>query len=165
MIHFCLHLKWSRTFLLTTLFTFFLFRFSVPSATSAAKFEAPSIKKTSDILPWDIISGPHYRVRETVTCSGYMYNYVVDSDYGVFEVKGHFALYKIIREIGAIAALQEIWKAGAFINGVGHSAFQSIKFVANLITDPADTVQRGSQRNRLAFPNCEDGAYHPAQQK
>ena len=140
MIHFCLHPKWSRTFLLTTLFTFFLFRFSVPSATSAAKFEVQGIQKASDILPGDIISGLHYRVRETVTCSGYMYNYVVDSDYGVFEVKGYFALYKMIREIGAIAALQEIWKGEAFLNGVIHAASQPIEFVANLITDPADTI-------------------------
>ena len=61
----------------------------------AAAFETPGNAKASEILPADMISGPHYRVREKVVSQGFMYRFTVDSTFGVFEVTGKGALRKI----------------------------------------------------------------------
>ncbi len=37
---------------------------ATPSATRAAQFEAPANRKAAEILPAELIQGPHYRVRE-----------------------------------------------------------------------------------------------------
>src|SRR5215831_2717804 len=76
-------------------------------AVRAAEYEIPGDRKASEILPAEILTGPHYRIREVVITDGYMDRFTVDSDYGVFEVTGDIALRKLVREIYAITALQE----------------------------------------------------------
>ena len=49
---------------------------------SAGKFETPINRKVSDILPPEMISGPHYRIRDKIVSYGYMHHYTVDSDFG-----------------------------------------------------------------------------------
>jgi hypothetical protein len=157
MIHFCQHPEWIKNFLSTALLALVLLQFSVHCATSAAGFEVPEIQKASDILPGEIISGPHYKVRETVTYCGCMHKYLVDSDFGVFEVTGDFALYRVIREIGAIAALQQIWKGDALLNGLMRAAFQPIEFGANLVTHPVDTIGGIPKGIASFFQNAKTG--------
>ncbi len=60
----------------------------------AGEFEAPKNRKASEILPPEMVSGLHYRVREKVVTYGYMHHYTVDSDYGVFKANGDGALRK-----------------------------------------------------------------------
>ncbi len=48
------------------------------TAASAAQFEAPANRKAAEILPAELIQGPHYRVRETVVSYGYMHHWTVD---------------------------------------------------------------------------------------
>ena len=58
----------------------------------AAEYEIPGERKASEILPPEILKGPHYRVWEAVPTDGYMHQFTVDSDSGVFEVTGDIAL-------------------------------------------------------------------------
>jgi hypothetical protein len=128
---------------LSLVFAATLFLFCVPSAISApaaARFEVPGVQTASEVLPPQLIAGPHYRVRDEVGFYGYMRNYAVDSDYGVFQVTGDFALRKLIKEIGAIAALQDVKKGQAYLSGIKNAASQPLEFGANLITEPVDTI-------------------------
>ena len=49
------------------------------SATGAASFEAPANRKASEILPAELIQGPHYRVQDTVVSYGYMHHWTPSS--------------------------------------------------------------------------------------
>lgn len=109
-------------------------------AASTPRFEAPVNQNASELLTPEFLSGPHFRVRERVICYGYMHHYTVDSDYGVFEVTGDFALRKLVGEIGAIAVLSQIKRSQAYLDGLKHAAAQPVEFGANLLTDPVDTV-------------------------
>lgn len=124
---------------------------------AASRFEGPLSQKASDILPPNLISGPHYRVRDRVVSYGYMHHYTVDSDYGVFEVTGDFALRKLIREIGAIASLSEIKKSQAYIDGIKKAASQPLEFGANLLTDPVDTISGVPKGITRLFENVATG--------
>jgi hypothetical protein len=86
-----------------------------------------------------------------------MHHYVVDSDFGVFEVTGDMALRKLIREIGAIAALREVKKSEAYLNGVKKAASQPLEFGANMLTDPVDTVSGIPKGVARLFGNVKTG--------
>ncbi len=160
MINSFFHSEWSERLLLTGCFAVGLVLFSFISPISAAdkaRFEVPAPQTASEILPRELISGPHYKVREKVAFYGYMHTYVVDSDYGVFEVTGDLALRKLIREIGAIAALQDIKKSQAYLNGIKSAASQPIEFGANMITDPVDTISGVPKGVSTLFQNVRTG--------
>jgi hypothetical protein len=149
--------KWSKGFLLLVVLAAVLFQFPNPSAIGAPGFEVPVNQKASAILPQELISGPHFRVRDNVVTYGYMHTYVVDSDYGVFEVTGDLALRKLIREIAAIAALRDIKKSDAYLSGLKNAAAQPVEFGVNLITDPVDTVSGIPQGVARLFGNVKTG--------
>ncbi|MEN6438270.1 MAG: hypothetical protein ABFD97_06785 [Syntrophobacter sp.] len=120
-------------------------------------FEVPTVQNVSEVLPRDLIAGPHYRVRDKVVSYGYMHNFLVDSDWGTFEVTGDLALRKLIREIGAIAALQEVKKGQAYIDGVKKAASKPVEFGVNLITDPVDTISGVPKGVAALFQNVKTG--------
>lgn len=149
--------RWYGGFLPVLVTALTLLHAPVHAAPAAPGFEVPVNRKAGSILPSELISGPHYRVRDTVVFYGYMHHYVVDSDFGVFEVTGDMALRKLIREIGAIAALQEVKKTEAYLNGVKKAASQPLEFGANLLTDPVDTVTGIPKGVARLFANVKTG--------
>ncbi len=150
----------SWMFLMVSAITLALFQAPArPAAAAAAapRFESPGKYQASSILPPQLLSGPHHRVRDAVVSYGYMHHFVVDSDFGVFEVTGHMALRKLVREIGAIAQLREVKKSDAYLQGLKHAASQPIEFGANLLTDPVDTVSGIPKGVARLFGNVKTG--------
>jgi len=155
--------KWSGKLLLVV-FAVTLFPFSAHSASRATSpsiatpvFEVPGVQNATEILPKELIAGPHYKVRDKVVLYGFMRNYLVDSDYGTFQVTGDLALRKLIKEIGAIAALQEIKKGQAYLEGIKNAASQPVEFGANLINDPVDTISGIPKGVSTLFQNVKTG--------
>ena len=114
--------------------------FAALSVAQAQQFERPGNRRASQILPAQMIAGPHYRVREQVVSYGYMHSFTVDSQFGVFEATGDGALRKLIREIYAIAALRDVKSSDAFLQAVGEAAKAPFSFGKNLITNPTATI-------------------------
>ena len=125
--------------LLLFLFAVFI-AFPLPAAAPPVKFELPTDDSVSNVLPPDLISSPYHRVRDKVNSYGYMHHFVVDSDFGVYDVTGDFALRKLVREIWAMASLQQYKKSDAYMQGLKRAASQPVQFGANLVTDPVDTI-------------------------
>ena len=112
--------------------------FAMPAASQS--FEVPTNRSVTSILPANLITGPHHRVRDKVVSYGYMHHFTVDSDFGVFEVTGDGALRKLVKEIHAIAALKKIEQSKAFIKSVGYAAKAPVRLAKKLIDHPVDTV-------------------------
>ncbi|MEZ5832104.1 MAG: hypothetical protein R3D05_13080 [Dongiaceae bacterium] len=110
------------------------------AARAADEFEYGTSYKTASVLPASVISGNHYRIRDTVQSDGFMFTYTVDSDYGTFQVTGDYALQKLLNEIPIIASLEDISRTEAFADSVVHAAKSPLRFGEGLITDPVDTV-------------------------
>lgn len=160
-----LHAQWSKSVFLAAVFAVALFplpALSAPRTTDAVQFDVPGNRSASDILPPELISGPHFRVRDKVVFYGYMYNYVVDSDFGTFEATGDFALRKLIHEIDAIAALEQIKKGEAYLDGIKNAAYQPIEFGKDLLTDPVDTVSGVPHGIAALFRNVKAGITAPS---
>ena len=153
----CSNPKWSTCFLLLSLLVTALCQTSASFAAAAPQFEQPANRKASDVLPPQLLSGPHYRIRDNVGSYGYMNHYGVNSDFGAFEVTGDFALRKLIREIGAIATLRNFKKSDAYLNGLKKAASQPVEFGANLINDPVDTISAVPKGIAGLFENVKTG--------
>ncbi|MDR3554992.1 MAG: hypothetical protein P4L55_09590 [Syntrophobacteraceae bacterium] len=156
----CVRSRVSQVVLLPFCFAAALWLLTVSSAIPAAAeaaFEIPGTLSASQILPRALLSGPNYRVRDKVAFYGYMHHYIVDSDFGVFEVTGDLALRKLIREIGAIAVLQKIQKSRAYLEGLRNAASKPIEFGVNVITDPVDTLSGIPAGVTSLFENVQTG--------
>ena len=117
-----------------------LIMFMTPLVAVAAEYDVPTDRKASDILPADKLSGPHYQIQDKVVCYGYMDQFTVNSDYGPFEPSSDYALRKLLREIQAIAKLQEVKQSKAYLDSVKSAAKMPFEFGKSIITDPVDTV-------------------------
>jgi hypothetical protein len=103
------------------------------------EFEEPTVGKASNILPASMVAGDHYKIRDAVAADGFMYNFTVDSDYGLFEPVGIHAVRKLIAEIKAITALKEIKKNSLYLEALKKSGMMPVEFAKDLVTHPVDT--------------------------
>jgi hypothetical protein len=129
------------------------------AAAEAAGFEADPVRSAAELLPPDLLQGAHHRVEPRVVTSGFANCYVVSSDYGDFEVHGDRLLRTRIREIEALAALDEMSETEAFGAAAGNALKSPFVMTWKLITQPVDTIagipvgaweaiQRGAQLAR-----------------
>jgi len=96
--------------------------------------------RASEILPPELLSGPHHKVTEAVSIRGPQYFFIVDSDYGQFQAQGQPRLRRLVREINAIAALKEITKKESFKDAFKESALEPVDALKELVIHPVDTV-------------------------
>jgi hypothetical protein len=132
-------------------------------ADKTAKYEAPTDKRASEVLPANLRSGPHFRVQDRVGADGYMLRFTVTSDYGTFPVTGEYGLRKLIKEIQAIAALKKTSKGEAFVEGVRGKAQETVEFGANLVADPGNTLASVPKGVAKLFDNIATGLKKPSE--
>lgn len=87
-------------------------------------------------------TGPNYTVKPIVRSDGVMRIFDVDTSYGQYAFDGvEFAKLRL-HELDAVAAIEKMSQSDAFGQAFGRAALGPIKFGADLITNPADTVER-----------------------
>jgi hypothetical protein len=87
-------------------------------------------------------SGVNYTVRPIVRSDGVMRIFDVDTPYGKFAFDGVEFTKLRLHELDAVAAIEKMSQSEAFGQAFGRAALGPIKFGADLITKPADTVER-----------------------
>jgi len=110
------------------------------AAAQADGFELDPVRSAAELLPLELLTGPHYRIEPQVVSSGFSNGYVIRSDYGVFDARGDQMLYTRIREIEALAALDEMSTTAAFAEAVGNALKSPFVATWNLIANPVDTI-------------------------
>ena len=111
----------------------------VPSAVRA--LELPKPEPVAKYLG-KAATGPNYTVKPLVRSDGVMRIFDVDTPYGQFAFDGiEFAKLRI-HELNAIAAIEKMSQSEEFGKAFGRAALGPIKFGADLITNPAGTVER-----------------------
>lgn len=103
-------------------------------------FEPLPTLRASRLLPAELLSGPHHRVREEVGTDGFLHLYEIDSEFGELAAAGDDLLRIRVREIGALAELEQMQKRDEFAKAL--SAGLKSPFVAawNLLSDPVDSI-------------------------
>jgi len=106
----------------------------------AAGYEVPPVMRAGQVLPPELRSGPHHRVREAVESDGFLRHYVIDSAFGVFHAAGDDALRRRVREIGALARLEAMQKRDEFARAMAKGLKSPFVAAWNLLTDPVDSI-------------------------
>src|SRR4249920_172317 len=108
---------------------------------AAAAVELPKPEPAEKFLGKST-TGANYTVKPIVRSDGVMRIFDVDTPYGKFAFDGiEFAKLRL-HELNAVAALEKMSQSEAFGQAFGRAALGPIKFGADLITDPANTVER-----------------------
>ena len=110
------------------------------AAAEASGFEVDPVRSAVELLPPHLLTGPRYRIEPQVVTSGFANQYVITSDYGDFAVRGDRMLRTRIREIEALAALDEMSETAAFADAAGNALKSPFVATWNLITNPVDTI-------------------------
>src|SRR5665647_3644974 len=114
---------------------------AIAMSSTVVALEAPK-PKAAQIFLGTAATGSNYNVKPVVRSDGVMRIFDVDTSYGEFAFDGiEFAKLRL-HELDAVAALEKMSKSDAFGNAFGRAALGPIKFGADLITKPADTVER-----------------------
>lgn len=116
--------------------------FAAPmSAGLAAPLEKPKTVGAQVFLGPTVI-GPNYKVKPQARSDGMMRLFTVETPYGEFQFDGIEFTKMRLRELDAVAALEKMSQSDRFMNALGRAAFAPVKFGADLITNPIDTINR-----------------------
>ena len=114
-------------------------------ATASQDFEELPELKASEILKAEILKGPHHTVRESVPTFSGMNQFVIDSDYGVFDADGNEMLLRRVKEVYRIAELKDVSKTDQFKQSLATAAKGPYRAVKNVIQDPAGSVSNAGK--------------------
>jgi hypothetical protein len=114
---------------------------SIATLLMASDFEVPPKLAASEFLQAEAIAGERHQVDEAVANDGYMNSYGINSDFGRFEAYGTTELFVLLREIGALGALDELTKTEVFSNAVVEGATASVKALETIAKNPVETAK------------------------
>lgn len=105
-----------------------------------ADYERAEDLKASEILPAEQVSGAHFSVDERVESDGYLNYYTIRSDYGVFEAASTAMLHVRLKEIGALAQLDELSSTEVFVKAAADAGLGQIEVVSTFVQRPVSTL-------------------------
>src|SRR5215813_1315796 len=115
--------------------------FGVVVPSTAGALELPKPQPAEKYLG-KATAGSNYTVKPIVRSDGVMRIFDVDTPYGKFAFDGVEFTKLRLHELDAVAAIEKMSQTDAFGQAFGRAALGPIKFGADLITKPADTVER-----------------------
>ena len=106
----------------------------------ALGFEALPVRRAAELLPPEVLAGPHHHVRDAVASDGFLHVYRLDSDEGDAEVAGDELLRARVREVEAVAVLRAL-QDDAFAAAV-RQAEEQRPFIGRwkLASEPSDAA-------------------------
>jgi hypothetical protein len=114
---------------------------SVTNASRTDALELPKLQPVEKYLGKSAV-GANYTVEPIVRSDGVMRIFDVDTPYGKFAFDGVEFTKLRLHELDAVAAIEKMSQTDAFGQAFGRAALGPIKFSSDLITKPADTVER-----------------------
>ena len=100
----------------------------------------PTLKASAILTPAQL-KGPNHTVAEAVTTPGFFHVFSVTSTFGTFEAEGTSQVAMRMREIAALAALNDVSKTEVFAMAAGASVVKAGTGVVNAVSSPVDTAK------------------------
>ena len=108
-------------------------------------FDPPPQFSVGDVVPESLREGPNHRIDDPVTNDGFMNTYVIDSDFGEFQIRGAPMLRIRLREVEALAELDRLSKTKIFADAAAEAAknaiTQPVETALSVATRPVDTIK------------------------
>jgi hypothetical protein len=111
----------------------------LPATTDASFEELPELK-ASEILQPDILKGPYHTVREPVPTFSGTNQFIIDSQFGLFEADGNEMLLRRVKEVYAIAQLKDVSRTDQFKNALVTAAKSPLAAAKKIVEDPVEAI-------------------------
>ena len=134
-----------------------------PAALAQPAFQAPPVLRARELLPPDMLAGPHFQVDDRVPTDGLLGHFTLRSGFGTFVVPGRELLRIRIAELPAIQHLEATSQTDVFLQAAGNAAAKPVDAVVSLVTDPEKTLQGIPSGISRFFDRVELGAQRVAQ--
>lgn len=106
----------------------------------AAGYEAPPVESAAQILPPELLRGPHHEVADEVVSDGFRRHYWIASPYGETEAVGDAMLRRRVAELRALAVLEEMSGTREFAEAAARGLASPFVATWNLIRHPVDSI-------------------------
>ncbi len=110
-------------------------------AQGSAGLEAVPALPGAELAPPALLTGPRHKVAEPVRVEGHLGDFVIESKFGKFTVRGANLLAARVQELSAIEELQKVQQDSAFKDALAKSAKGVGTFAVNTVADPGKTVE------------------------
>jgi hypothetical protein len=129
---------------------------------SVDEFEsAPVLLDPAEVVPADLLEGPHHRVRAVRLDQRFLFTYVIETAYGDFEVVGSGLLRERVIEAEVLAQSESSWLGGTRLYAleVVNAASDPIEDTLQILRHPITTVTnvpRGVQASYRALQEMKE---------
>ena len=134
-----------------------------PAVLSQPAFQTPPVLHARELLPPNMLSGPHFQVDDRVPTDGLLGHFTLRSGFGTFVAAGRELLRIRIAELPAIQHLETTSQSDVFLKAAETAAAKPVEAVESLVTDPVDTIQGIPAGISRLFDRVELGAQRVAQ--
>ena len=118
-----------------------LVAFASAAVAVAAAYEGPRTFEASELLTPAQLKGPHFLVAAEVPTDGFFHLFSITTDWGPLEAEGRSLLLVRLREVDALAQLDEVSRSEVFVKAVGTSVVNVGKGVVAAAKDPEATIK------------------------
>ncbi len=129
----------------------------VAESPDAEGYDAWKVYSAADILPAELLKGPHHQVKDEVVLFGPQFSYRITSDYGPFDAQGEAMLRRQIADINAIAKLKEMGNTKEFADAMKTSLLNPFDGLKSLLLHPAKTVSGIPKGLHTYWASAEEG--------
>ncbi len=119
---------------------------SVAAATPVAGFESPTEIPSDEVVPESVLSGPRYRIEPSVHADGFAQQYTIKTTgFGNLHASSDYMLPERIREVQALAVLEDLHRHEAFGSALQEAAKKPFLVGRDLVTKPKQTLSSAGE--------------------
>ena len=107
----------------------------------AAAIETTGPLRADRYLAASELAGADWKVAPEATTDGFVTTYTVTSRFGSWPARGRTQVAMRIREIQALAELEEVSKSDVFLDAVRTSATAPLRLVQDVADNPKETIK------------------------
>jgi len=114
---------------------------TVMTARAQSGFETEPVLKAKDLVAPELLKGPHFTVDDRVPVKGFLAYFTIRSDYGTFEAHGIHMFQIRVKEVYALAQLDDMSKTKEFAEAAGRAIARPVTSTVHMLVNPVETME------------------------
>ena len=111
------------------------------TARAQSGFETEPVLKAKDLVAPELLKGPHFTVDDRVPVKGFLAYFTIRSDYGTFEAHGIHMFQIRVKEVYALAQLDDMSKTKEFAEAAGRAIARPVTSTVHMLVNPVETME------------------------
>jgi len=111
------------------------------TARGQSGFETEPVLKAKDLVAPELLKGPHFSVDDRVPVKGFLAYFTIRSDYGTFEAHGIHMFQIRVKEVYALAQLDDMSKTKEFAEAAGRAIARPVTSTVHMLVNPVETME------------------------